>query len=83
MNILKQFYLEGVKAASMGLGLDAEAFVQFAHDDTTEDVQNGAQIPADKPGASTGVNWSGRSSLESGDTGTRNEQMGLPRSAGV
>lgn len=80
-NVMQQYYLEGAKLASAGLGLDADAFVQFAHQDETEESNAGTRLrPINEEKA---VHWSGQASLESGDTGTRNEQMGLPRNGGV
>ncbi len=80
-NLIRQFYLEGIKTASLGLGLDANAFVQFAHEDTTE--QSHGEATMKTPNAEKAVHWSGRSGLEGGDAGTRNEQMGLPRNGAV
>jgi hypothetical protein len=81
ISLLKQYYLQGAKTASLGLGLDANAFVQFAHEDTTEDASNGVR-PTAAPDEKA-VHWSGRTNLESGDTGTRNEQLGVPRGGAV
>lgn len=61
--------------------LAAEQFTEFAkNDDTEETLLNPAQVnPSyDKP-----VHWSGRSSLDSGDAGTRQNEMGVPKFNGI
>jgi len=60
---------------------DAKDFAQFAQNDTTEEVLSGkpsALAAVDKP-----VHWSGATSLDGGDAGTRTMNMGLPRFGGV
>lgn len=81
MTLLKQIYLTGIKTAAQAVGLDADAFVQFAHEDDTADSMENQKAPLyneEKP-----VHWSGAATLQGGDTGTRNEQLGLPRSQSV
>lgn len=74
--------LSGDALGPAGLGVaDAESFVNFVEKDPTEDVLDGKlDIPNLDEKA---VHWGGKASLESGDTGTRNEQMGLPRFNGA
>jgi hypothetical protein len=61
---------------------DASKFVNFAQNDQTGDVMSArpqtASTANEKP-----VHWSGSSSLEGGDVGTRTMNMGLPRFGGV
>lgn len=89
------FYKLGVDEALQALGimpgapaqeseLDADAFAQFAEQDRTdEDTHAGVQTPEPAKGVDKTPAWSGGNSLESGDAGTRNYQMGLPRSGAV
>jgi hypothetical protein len=79
--IISGHYLDGVKAASLGLGLNADTFIQFVSSDNTQEAHDqarGGPVTAEKA-----VHWSGRSNLEAGDAGTRNNQMGLPSSGPV
>lgn len=79
--LLKQIYLNGIKTASHQMGLDADMFVQFANDDPTAQEMENQKTPLmrqERP-----VHWSGAANVQGGDTGTRNEQMGLPRSQSV
>lgn len=73
-------YKLGADEAAQQLGLTAELFAEKATEDKTRASEKG-KLKVDplekKP------NWSGASSLEAGDSGTRNEQMGLPRFSGV
>jgi len=89
------FYKLGVDEALQALGvmpgapaqehaLDADAFAQFAEQDRTdENIDNGVQTSEPAKGVDKKPAWSGGNSLESGDVGTRNYQMGLPRSGAV
>lgn len=80
MNINK-FYNLGVKTASHALGLNADAFAQFAHEDSSEEdhtMVHEKPFKLEKP-----IHWSNAASLAAGDVGTRNEQMGLPQSQAV
>lgn len=77
-------YNQGRRLAFLKLGLDAEAFAQIAQEDDADDFVNQNDTAKDmsknidKPPA-----WGGQASMESGDAGTRNYQMGLPRAGGV
>jgi len=68
--------------ASQGQGSDS--FAEFAQKDNTDEVIDGNAMPPasgnvdEKP-----THWSGNASLEGGDAGTRNYQMGLPRFGGT
>jgi hypothetical protein len=83
------FYLLGKKAALEDLGQspplqDATNFVQAIQKDSTEGVSECAPAPEEaiekeqKP-----IHWSSNASLESGDIGTRGQELGLPRFGGV
>jgi hypothetical protein len=81
MKLLQRIYAQGCKTASHQLGINADAFVQFANEDpTVEHLENQKAPPMreERP-----VHWSGAANVQGGDTGTRNEQMGLPRSQSV
>ncbi len=60
----------------------AEDFVSFAQSDATNDETDPNKPPPTAAGTipEKPVGWGGNSSLEGGDAGTRNYQMGLPRS---
>jgi hypothetical protein len=78
---MKLFYIRGSKTASMQMGLDADAFARFANEDPTPEHMESQKSPLmreERP-----VHWSGAANVQGGDTGTRNEQMGLPRSQSV
>lgn len=78
----RQLASEQLTGDSLGPGGNsAEQFTEFVKkDDTEEALLHPAQVNPnyDKP-----VHWSGRSSLDSGDAGTRQNEMGLPRFNGV
>ena len=74
-------YKLGADEAAQQLGLTAELFAEHAKKDETRANEKGKVAP--NPTDNKKPNWSGASSLEGGDTGTRNEQMGLPRFSGV
>jgi hypothetical protein len=65
-------------------GKGSDEFADFAQKDNTDQVMDGSAMPAtagntdEKP-----THWSGNASLEGGDAGTRNYQMGLPRFGGT
>lgn len=77
---MSNLYKLGAQDAAQQLGLTAELFADHAKKDDTRANEKGVKKvdPLEKK-----PNWSGSSSLESGDSGTRNEQMGLPRFSGV
>jgi hypothetical protein len=81
------YYTHGAEQALIKLGMSADMFAQFAEQDQTSvdsENPNGAENP---PAIAKNVDktpsWSGQNSLESGDAGSRNYQMGLPRAGGV
>jgi hypothetical protein len=61
---------------------DASTFVDFAQTDDTEEASSRPAASLDMHNGRS-PNWSGKSSLESGDAGMRNYEMGLPRTGGV
>ena len=63
----------------------SEDFVNFAQGDDTDEEANPNKPPPTQAGTipEKPPNWSGNASLEGGDAGTRNYQMGLPRSGAV
>ena len=66
------------------LGLDADAFVQYAHEDDTDEYVNQNTTKEDMSNKiDKAPAWGSQSSMESGDAGTRNYQMGLPRAGAV
>lgn len=77
-------YSLGRRAGLLKLGLDAEAFTQLIQQDDTADF---ADQNATKKDQTQNIDktpaWGSQSSMESGDAGTRNYQMGLPRSGAV
>jgi len=73
-------YKLGAQDAAQQLGFTSALFAQHAQKDDTRANEKGKADP--KP-VEKKPSWGGVSSLESGDTGTRNEQMGLPRFSGV
>lgn len=79
-----RLYDLGRLAAFEKVGLDADTFAQLAQEDDADDFVNQNGTPTDQP---NNVNkppaWSGQTSMEAGDSGTRNYQMGIPRSGGV
>lgn len=77
-------YQLGSHEALQDLGLDADHFAQFAANDATDEVNPSAnRNPEFAKGVDKSPTWSGANSLEAGDVGTRNHQMGLPRSGAV
>ncbi len=78
------YYTSGCLTALQKLGFDAESFAEVAQqDDTANFVIDKSTDPKKLEGAGKPVTWGGQASMESGDAGTRNYQMGLPRSGGV
>jgi hypothetical protein len=79
-----RLYDLGRLAAFEKVGIDADAFAQMAQQDDTGEFVNQNGDPDDQ---ASNVNkppaWSGQTSMDAGDAGTRNYQMGLPRSGGV
>lgn len=78
--VVEQLTGDSLGAAGMGMA-SADDFVNFTEEDQTEDALNGnldLQNTDEK-----NVHWGGKASLEGGDAGTRNEQLGLPRFNGV
>jgi hypothetical protein len=80
------FYKLGAEQALQDLGmpvdgaLDADGFAQFAEQDQTGEVaQSGDTPPPFAKNVDKTPAWSGQNSMEAGDAGTRNYQMGLPR----
>jgi len=79
--VLTHFYKQGQQQALVKLGLDANMFVQAVNEDTTQEQRERTHahpVHEEKP-----MHWSGAANIQGGDTGTRNEQMGLPRSQAV
>lgn len=78
----KVAYDSGQERAMEDLGLpSAETFAQMVEADSSPQEHRAAPPEVDledKP-----VHWGGGASLEGGDSGTRQEQMGLPSSGGV
>jgi hypothetical protein len=81
------YYTRGARQALIKLGLSADDFSEFAEQDQTNvdsENPNGTENP---PAIAKNIDktpaWSGQNSMESGDAGTRNYQMGLPRAGGV
>lgn len=62
------------------LGMDAASFAAMAQEDETKATE---KVVAKSLDVEKTPSWSGSSSLESGDAGTRNQQLGLPRFSGV
>jgi len=62
----------------------ADAFVEFAHqDNTAQEADPNTQIE-EAPGIEDKKPaWSGNASLDGGDAGTRNYEMGLPQASSV
>lgn len=80
MSTLRNFnYVLGCKKAMAELG--ADQFVQFVQNDDIAEAIDAPMLPETKE--DTAANWGGKSSLEGGDAGTRNEQLGLPRFSGA
>jgi hypothetical protein len=81
------YYTHGAKQALIKLGMSADMFAEFAEQDQTNVDSENPNGPANPPAIAKNVDktpsWSGQNSLESGDAGTRNYQMGLPRAGGV
>lgn len=77
-------YRLGRREGLLKLGLDAEDFAQLMQQDDTAEFsdQNATSIDQEKNIGKTPA-WGSQSSMESGDAGTRNYQMGLPRSGAV
>ena len=85
--MLSLYYRQGAQQALVKLGMSADAFAEFAEQDQTTTDSENPNGPENPPAIAKGVDkspaWSGQNSLESGDAGTRNYQMGLPRAGGV
>lgn len=80
-SLLTHFYQYGQQQALVKLGFDADTFVQTVNEDTTQEQRESTHsrpVNEEKP-----MHWSGAANIQGGDTGTRNEQMGLPRSQAV
>lgn len=85
MNFYKLGAEEALQALGLTLqGLDADTFAQFAEEDQTDQH---TESPDGPPPFAKNVDkapaWSGQNSMEAGDAGTRNYQLGLPRSGAV
>lgn len=82
-----KFYLAGqIKAATdLGLKPSADVFVQFAKgfSPDNEDMQDWSDKSKTEKSIESKPRWSGRASLEAGDVGTRNVEMGLSSSGAV
>lgn len=81
------YYTYGAQRALIKLGMSADTFAEFAEQDQTDAGSENPNGPENPPAIAKNVDktpaWSGQNSLESGDAGTRNYQMGLPRAGGV
>jgi hypothetical protein len=81
------YYTYGARQALIKLGMSADTFAEFAEQDQTDVDSENPNGAANPPAIAKNVDktpaWSGQNSLESGDAGTRNYQMGLPRAGGV
>lgn len=66
-----------------GQALTADAFTQFAQSDGTAEEADPNKEMSETPDEDSKPHWSGKSSLEAGDAGTRNHEMGLPTFGGV
>lgn len=76
-------YTHGKVALLAKLGLDADGFADLAQEDDTEESLEKKVPTLMAKGVDSSPAWGGQSSLESGDAGTRNHQLGLPRSGAV
>lgn len=77
---MRSYYKQGQLDALTSMGLTADGFAEQVQNDETRATEKAKdqQLPAGK-----NVSWSGAASLDAGDAGTRNEQMGLPRYSGA
>lgn len=79
-----RLYNHGRRMLLMKLGLDAEAFTQMVQQDDTADFVNQNTTSKDmNQNLDKAPAWGSQSSMEAGDAGTRNYQMGLPRAGAV
>ena len=89
--IVRTHYTEGARLALVKLGMSADTFAEFAEQDQTNIDSENPNGPDNPPDIAKSIAknvdktpaWSGQNSMESGDAGTRNYQMGLPRAGGV
>lgn len=66
------------------LGLNADMFVEHVQNDDTENYSDKSDVKDDKDNKlDKAPAWGSQSSMEAGDAGTRNYQMGLPRTGMV
>lgn len=87
----RMHYRQGARHALLKLGMSpdisADMFAEFAEQDQTSVDSQSPNGPENPPAIAKGVDktpaWSGQNSLESGDAGTRNYQLGVPRAGGV